>query len=56
MLKSVLYSKILKSWQIDTASRFYVFNLDFTQAKRRKLQIKEIEIQITHVDESNFDE
>lgn len=56
ILKSVLYSKTSRSWQIDTAPRFYTFNLDFTRAKRRKLQIEEIEAQITRVDESDSDE
>lgn len=58
MLKNVLYSKISKLWWIDVASRFYAFNLDFIKAKRRKLQIEEIEAQIVDVDksDSNWDE
>lgn len=55
MLKSVLYSKTLRSWQINASPRSYTFNLDFTRAKRRKLQIKEIEAKTARVNESDFD-
>ena len=55
MLKSVLYSEFSRSWQIDAAPRFYIFKLDFTRAKRRKLQIEELNAQnaIPDEDDSN---
>ncbi len=58
MLKSILYSEFSRSWQIDAASRFYIFELDFTRAKRRKLQIEELNAQnaISDEDDSNWDE
>ena len=55
MLKSVLYSETSMSWQVDAASRSYAFNLDFTRAKRRKLQIEEVEVQAARIDESDSD-
>ncbi len=55
MLKSVLYPEISRSWQVGAAPRSYAFNLDSTQAKRRKLQIEEVEAQTSNVDESGSD-
>jgi len=55
MLKSVLYLETLRSWQVGTTPRSYVFNLDFIRAKRRKLQIKEVEAQNTYFNESDPD-
>ncbi len=55
MLKSVLYLETSRLWQIGAAPRFYAFNLDFTRAKRRKLQIEEVEAQIASVDKSDSD-
>lgn len=55
MLKSVLYPETSRSWQVGTAPRSYTFNLNSTRAKRRKLQIEEVEAQTTRVDESNSD-
>lgn len=55
MLKSVLYPETLRSWQVGTAPRSYAFNLDFIRAKRRKLQIEEVEAQNTHFNESDPD-
>lgn len=53
MLKSVLYSESLRSWQIDIASHFYTFMFDFIRAKWKKLQIEEIEAQTASVDKSS---
>jgi len=56
MLKSVLYPETSRSWQVGAAPRSYAFNLDSTRAKRRKLQIEEVESQAACVDESDSDE
>lgn len=55
MLKSVLYPETSRSWQVGAAPRSYAFNLDSTRAKRRKLQIEEVEAQTASVDESDSD-
>lgn len=55
MLKSVLYSEFSRSWQVDAAPRFYIFELDFTRAKRRKLQIEELNAQNAIPDEDDSD-
>jgi hypothetical protein len=55
MLKSVLYPEASRSWQVGAAPRSYALNLDSTRAKRRKLQIEEVEAQTAGVDESDSD-
>ncbi|KAL9127436.1 MAG: hypothetical protein Q9217_003688 [Psora testacea] len=55
MLKSVLYPEASRSWQVGVAPRSYALNLDSTRAKRRKLQIEEVEAQTAYVDESGRD-
>ncbi len=55
MLKSVLYPEPSKSWQVGTAPRSYAFSLGPTKAKRRKLQIEEVEAQTATIDESGSD-
>ena len=45
MVKSVLYPETSRSWQVGAAPRSYIFNIDSTRAKRRKLQLKEVEAQ-----------
>ena len=55
MLKSVLYPKTSRSWQVGTAPRSYTFNLNSTRVKRKKLQIEEVKAQTTCVDESDSD-
>ena len=45
MLKSVLYPETSRSWQVGAAPRSYIFNIDSTRAKRRKLQVEEVEAQ-----------
>ena len=55
MLKSVLYPETSRSWKVGVAPRSYAFNLDSTRAKRRKLQIEEVEAQTARVDESDSD-
>ncbi len=45
MLKSVLYPETSRSWQVGAAPRSYTFNIDSTRAKRRKLQVEEVEAQ-----------
>ncbi len=51
----MLYPETSRSWQVGAAPRSYTFNLDSTRAKRRKLQIKEVESQAACVDESDSD-
>ncbi len=55
MLKSVLYPELLRLWQVGAAPRSYAFNLDSTRAKRRKLQIEEVEAQTASADKSGPD-
>ncbi len=55
MLKSVLYPETSRSWHVGAAPRSYAFSLDSTRAKRRKLQIEEVEAQTARVDESDSD-
>ena len=55
MLKSVLYPEASRSWQVSVVPHSYAFNLDSTRAKRRKLQIEEVEAQTARIDESDSD-
>jgi len=55
MLKSVLYSESLRSWQVGVAPHFYTFMLDFIRAKQRKLQIEDVKAQTASVDKSSSD-
>ncbi len=55
MLKSVLYPESSRSWQVGVAPRSYTFMLDSTRAKRRKLQIEDVEAQTASVDKSSSD-
>ena len=55
MLKSVMYPESSMSWQVGAAPRSYTFSLDSTRAKRRKLQIEEVEAQTVGIDESSSD-
>ncbi len=55
MLKSILYSKFSRLWQVDTSSRSYAFLLDSTNAKRRKLQLENMKAQTAAIEESDSD-
>ncbi len=55
MLKSVLYPESSRSWQVGAAPRSYTFELDSTRAKRRKLQIEELDAQNAIPDEDDSD-
>ncbi len=55
MLKSVLYLKFSRSWQVDMTSRSYTFSLDSTKVKRRKLQLENVKAQTAAIKESDSD-
>ena len=56
MLKSVLYPEHSRSWQVGIAPRIYESSVDSKRAKRRKLQIEEVEAQIASLNENCSDE
>lgn len=55
MLKSLLYPETSMSWQVGAPPRSYTFDLDSTRAKRRKIQVEEVEAQTARSDESEYD-
>ena len=55
ILRSILYPDSSRSWQVGAPPRSYAFILDTTRAKRRKLQITEIEAQTSGIEDNSFD-